>query len=89
MSLDLPHDIWLLIVSFVTKNHHRTLISVNRTLYNIVLDARYNEVQWIKLDKKMLFTLTRLQYVCKSLCNCQIKVLTHSFLQKPGNGETG
>jgi hypothetical protein len=63
MALNLPHDIWLLIVSFVDKDQLSTLYAVNYVLHNIVLDARYSEIQWVKLDKEMLRTLLRLRYV--------------------------
>jgi hypothetical protein len=60
---ELPHDVWTLVAGLLQPDHLLTLIAVNRSFYNIVLDARYGEIHWVKLDKYMLKTLVHLQYV--------------------------
>ena len=61
--VDLPYDICCAIASHLEKDHLLKLASINREFYNIVLDTRYGEIWWVKLDKYMIRTLTRLQYV--------------------------
>ena len=61
--LDLPHDVWRQIADLLTVDHLLTLVAVNRSFYNIVLDMRYGEVHWVRLDNYMLKTLIRLQWV--------------------------
>ncbi|KAJ7074738.1 hypothetical protein C8F01DRAFT_1076116 [Mycena amicta] len=58
---DIPEDVWRIIASFLPQKHLRTLISVNKAFYNIVLDARYMVVRWDKLDKGMIKSLARLR----------------------------
>ncbi|KAF8229265.1 hypothetical protein L208DRAFT_1402514 [Tricholoma matsutake] len=58
---ELPHDVWTLIAGLLEVNHLLTLAAVNRSFYDIVLDARYGEIHWVKLDSYMLKTLIRLQ----------------------------
>lgn len=60
---ELPHDVWALIAGLLDADHLLTLASVNRSFYHIVLDARYGEIHWVKLDDYMLKTLIRLQSV--------------------------
>lgn len=60
---ELPHDVWTLIAGLLEVNHLLTLAAVNRSFYDIVLDARYGEIHWVKLDSYMLKTLIRLQCV--------------------------
>ncbi|KAJ7187014.1 hypothetical protein C8R46DRAFT_1058587 [Mycena filopes] len=60
-SLVLPDDIWQCIASFLPSSSIAPLISVNRAWYNIVLDARYQEIHWDKVDAAMTRTLVRLR----------------------------
>ncbi|KAJ7666948.1 hypothetical protein DFH06DRAFT_1185119 [Mycena polygramma] len=57
----LPEDIWQCVASFIAHTHLVTLISVNRAFYNIVLDAKYREIHWDKLDGRMTKSLVRLR----------------------------
>ncbi|KAJ6558273.1 hypothetical protein B0H19DRAFT_1150637 [Mycena capillaripes] len=57
----LPEDIWQCVASFIPSSHLYTLISVNRAFYNIVLDAKYREIHWDKLDGLMTKSLVRLR----------------------------
>ncbi|KAJ7106265.1 hypothetical protein C8R44DRAFT_886146 [Mycena epipterygia] len=56
----LPEDIWRCVASFIPDGQLNTLISVNSALYNIVLDAKYQEVHWTKPDGEMSYSLARL-----------------------------
>ena len=64
---DIPDDIWRIIANHIlqseTSNDLYRLISVNRTLFNVVLDMKYGEVRWTKLDRTVVRLLGRLQYV--------------------------
>jgi hypothetical protein len=60
---ELPHDVWMQIAGLLTVDHLLTLVAVNRSFYDIVLDMRYREIHWVRLDKDMLRTLVCLQYV--------------------------
>ncbi|KAF8198341.1 hypothetical protein K438DRAFT_1824230 [Mycena galopus ATCC 62051] len=59
--LALPADIWECVAFFLPWRDLSPLISVNRAFYNIVLDARYREIHWDKLDGLMTKTLVRLR----------------------------
>ncbi|KAJ3511051.1 hypothetical protein NLJ89_g4322 [Agrocybe chaxingu] len=62
---DLPDDIWRLIASHISSEEplHRfyRLISVNRTFFDVILDAKYSEVRWVRLSEKFMRGLQRLQ----------------------------
>ncbi|KAJ7226939.1 hypothetical protein GGX14DRAFT_99815 [Mycena pura] len=60
-NVQLPEDVWRYIASFIPHKHLVTLLSVNKTFYDIALDARYREIRWDKLDKNMTRSLARLQ----------------------------
>jgi hypothetical protein len=60
---ELPHDVWRLITSLLEVRHLLKLSGVNRSFYNIILDTRYGEVHWVRIDDNMLKTLICLQYV--------------------------
>ncbi|KAJ7119688.1 hypothetical protein C8R44DRAFT_706574 [Mycena epipterygia] len=57
----LPEDIWQCVASFIPHDHLLTLISVNKAFYNIVLDAKYQEIHWAKVDDRMIKSLVRLR----------------------------
>lgn len=64
---DIPDDIWRIIANHIlqsgTSHDLYRLISVNRSLFNVVLDMKYGEVRWTKLDWTVVRLLVRLQYV--------------------------
>ncbi|KAJ7139982.1 hypothetical protein C8R43DRAFT_1018478 [Mycena crocata] len=60
-GLLLPEDIWQCVASFIPDSHLLHLISVNKAFYNIVLDAKYREIHWNKLDASMIKSLVRLR----------------------------
>ena len=64
---DIPDDIWRIIANCIlqsgTAQDLYRLISVNRSLFNVVLDMKYGEVRWTKLDWTVVRLLGRLQYV--------------------------
>lgn len=67
--MDLPREIWQQIVQYIPKDEVFNLISLNRSVLNIVLDERYKEVLWVSmLDKTKIRALTRLRYVLCGLC---------------------
>ncbi|KAJ7485102.1 hypothetical protein B0H11DRAFT_1150291 [Mycena galericulata] len=57
----LPHDIWQCVASFIPYPQLFPLISVNKALYNIVMDAKYREIHWTMLDGSMIKSLVRLR----------------------------
>ncbi|KAJ6510699.1 hypothetical protein C8R45DRAFT_964898 [Mycena sanguinolenta] len=59
--LVLPADIWECVAFFLSLRDLLPLISVNRAFYNIVLDMKYREIYWDKLDRHMTKTLVRLR----------------------------
>ena len=64
---DIPEDIWRIIANHIlqsgTSQDLYGLISVNRSFFNVVLDMKYGEVRWTKLDLTVVRLLGRLQYV--------------------------
>lgn len=64
---DIPDDIWRIIANHIlqsgTSQDVYRLISVNRSLFNLVLDMKYGEVRWVQLDLTVVRLLGRLQYV--------------------------
>jgi hypothetical protein len=72
---ELPHDVWTQIAGLLTVDHLFTLVAVNRSFYNIVLDMQYSEIHWVRLDKDMLRTLVRLQ--CASYLDTLLELLKH------------
>ncbi|KAJ7126322.1 hypothetical protein C8R44DRAFT_781590 [Mycena epipterygia] len=59
-EISIPDDIWHCVASFIPYGQLTALVSVNRALYNIVLDAKYQEVHWTKPDGGMNYSLARL-----------------------------
>lgn len=57
----LPQEVWELVVSYIPRPQWLTLVSVNRALFNIVLDERYGSIEWVKLDAQTAQYLVRLQ----------------------------
>lgn len=82
MPLDLPQEVWLSITSFIEMGHLLPLAFLNSALYNIVLDARYRDIQWVNLDAKTLKVLRHLQYV--SIVNTPFELHADSFRRDPG-----
>lgn len=60
---ELPPDTWASIAGYLPSQALPDLISVNRALFNLVLDTRYGVVEWGTLDKKLIKLLERLQSV--------------------------
>jgi len=44
MTQDLPYDIWSQIASDLPDSHVESLYAVNRSLFDIAMDLRYQEV---------------------------------------------
>nr|GAT47126.1 predicted protein [Mycena chlorophos] len=59
--LELPEDVWRNIAEQFTRPELAQLISVNRILFNFVLDDRYKEIRWETLDEAMTRSLQRLK----------------------------
>ncbi|KAK7039407.1 hypothetical protein R3P38DRAFT_2515328 [Favolaschia claudopus] len=57
----LPADVWECIAAFLSWRDLAGLISLNVALYNIVLNTRYRELCWDKVDNRMLKTLVRVR----------------------------
>ncbi|CAK5263295.1 unnamed protein product [Mycena citricolor] len=62
--VDLPEDVWQIVALFFPQRELSPLISVNKALYNIVLNAKYREIHWDKVDKDLARTLVRLRTPC-------------------------
>ncbi|KAF8804046.1 hypothetical protein BYT27DRAFT_7107977 [Phlegmacium glaucopus] len=62
---DVPDDVWRVVANDILQSgpvHDLyRLISVNRTFFNVVLDMKYREVRWTKVDGSMVRMLARLQ----------------------------
>jgi len=41
--IELPYEIWLMIVDYLPIHHLRRLYSVNKALFSIALDLRYRD----------------------------------------------
>jgi hypothetical protein len=57
----LPYEIWLHIATFIPPALLRNLYSVNRSFFDIAMNARYNEVQFVDFDAVMLKKFNRLK----------------------------
>ncbi|KAH9475280.1 hypothetical protein JR316_0012391 [Psilocybe cubensis] len=57
----LPFELWLEILSYIPRKHHRKLIGINRALYEYALDVIYQKIELSHDDESTLFTFTRLQ----------------------------
>jgi hypothetical protein len=79
MGLLLPEDIWQCIASFIPQNALLRLISVNKAFYNIVLDTKYREIHWAKLDRPMIKSLVRLR--CAILIESELRPLSGLYPQ--------
>ncbi|KAJ6632442.1 hypothetical protein B0H10DRAFT_1865697 [Mycena sp. CBHHK59/15] len=55
-----PDDIWQHIASFIAREDMNPLLEVNQALYNFVMDAKYREVIWAKVDGPLIRSLVRL-----------------------------
>jgi hypothetical protein len=60
----LSYDLWEAVARYIERRELLELATVNEAFYNIVLDTRYGEIWWVKLDESMVGYLRRLQYVC-------------------------
>lgn len=65
LSIDLPAEIWLHIISFLPRGKVRKLIGLNRVFYDAAMDEIFREVHlranndsWRNLER-----LTQIQYV--------------------------
>lgn len=61
MEDKLPFELWLEILSYIPRRHHRRLIGVNRVLFEHALDEIYKEIELVHDDENTLFTFTRLK----------------------------
>lgn len=61
--VDLPYDVWAAIAHYIEEEKLLALASVHPAFLSIVLDTRYREIWWVKLDESMVSVLSRLQYV--------------------------
>ncbi|KAF7290708.1 hypothetical protein MIND_01311500 [Mycena indigotica] len=61
VTTELPEDVWRCVTDALSRSERASLLSVNRALFNIVLDERYQEVRWEKLDTSMAWSLERLK----------------------------
>jgi len=57
----IPHEIWLHIAKFIPENSLRGLYSVNSSFFDIVMNVRYREVEFIDFDSAMLKKFNRLK----------------------------
>ncbi|CAA7266762.1 unnamed protein product [Cyclocybe aegerita] len=62
---DIPDDIWYLIASYLADGRRaedlRRFMSIHRCFFNFVLDLKYGEVRWVRIDKAFMTILKRLQ----------------------------
>ena len=61
--MDLPFDVFLLIVSFIPAEQLRILYRVHRTFFNLAMDIRYKEVDLYRSGEEETIsnTLSRLR----------------------------
>ncbi|KAJ7773634.1 hypothetical protein DFH07DRAFT_801322 [Mycena maculata] len=57
----LPEDVWRCVASFIPYRQLLPLISVNKAFYNIVMNAKYQEIHWTMLNGSMIKSLARLR----------------------------
>jgi len=63
--MDLPYEIWQLIVNHLPDEQVRQLYSVNRALLNIALDLRYQEAGLrVYPDRSVGTTTPQIQVQC-------------------------
>ncbi|KAF7329143.1 hypothetical protein MKEN_00174900 [Mycena kentingensis (nom. inval.)] len=60
-AVELPEDVWRCITGYLQYYELHPLLGVNRILFNVVLDERYKEVRWEKLDRATALSLKRLK----------------------------
>jgi regulatory protein YycH of two-component signal transduction system YycFG len=60
----LPREIWQHIAQFIHPDDLQGLISLNRIVFDIVMDCRYRQMTFAYIDKRMVRNLTRLKFGC-------------------------
>jgi hypothetical protein len=60
-DMDLPHDVWRHVVSFVPDDYVRGLLGVNHTLFEIVMDELYSTVEIRRPSYRTWWILLNLQ----------------------------
>jgi F-box-like len=60
---DLPTELWLYILSYLPSSSFMKLMGVNRTFFNLALDAKYDEVRLVSSDLRTLHVFEQLRYV--------------------------
>jgi hypothetical protein len=58
----LPREIWQQITQFMRPADLQLLISLNRIVFDIVMDCRYRRMTFAYIDKRMVRNLTRLRF---------------------------
>ncbi|KAF8659290.1 hypothetical protein AX16_001864 [Volvariella volvacea WC 439] len=68
MANALPYEIWECITNQLSDNDVYPLLGVNRLLFYLVLERKYGDVSWFKLDKETVQILQRLQEPSIAAC---------------------
>jgi len=63
MSVDLPLELWLHIISFLPNGYTQRMIGINRMLFELGLDEKYREVRFISDSPYVVNTFKQLRYV--------------------------
>jgi hypothetical protein len=50
---DLPLELWLEILSYLPRSALHMMIGVNRTLFELALDEKYEEIRFLADDTEM------------------------------------
>lgn len=58
---DLPVELWLEILAYLPRTTLHKMIGVNRTLFELALNDKYEEVRFISDDRQMMKTFRQLQ----------------------------
>jgi hypothetical protein len=70
MSVDLPLELWLHVISFLPNGYIRKMIGINRILFEMALDEIYREVRFISDSRNMISTFKKLRYVIQCAIFC-------------------
>ena len=62
MSRVIPHEIWLHIAQFIPETSLQNLYTINRSFFEIAMNARYREVHFSNFDSAMFWKFHRLKY---------------------------
>jgi len=60
---DIPDDIWSYVAQFLPPKTLRNMLTVNRVFFEMAMDVRYREVDFLHVDGNSIKMLCRLKYI--------------------------